>query len=150
LASDPFPWRTSRKGVPFAGQVRLVVEATRKGHVHQARALVCNQAACALEPEHASGQFGRNTNGIAKTLTEMAPAITDFICELLDWYQSVGLLESFPRPRNLGLHPSWIKLRDKRPVQHGEPLLPRIGHQKHLHEIAGAVSPDLGETQNER
>src|SRR5262249_48432709 len=110
--------------------MRLVVVAARNGDVCQARPLVRNEAARALESEHTGGKFWRNTDHISKALTEMTPAIADLIRELVDWHRPMGFRQSSPRPRDFGLRTGRVELRDKCPVQHGKPLLPRIGPEK--------------------
>jgi len=61
-----------------------VVIAALNRDLYQARPLVGNEATCTLEPEHTGGQFGATPIAVSKTLSEMPPAIADFIRELLD------------------------------------------------------------------
>jgi len=70
--------------------------------------------------------------------------------ETLDRHRTVRLLQSLPRPGDLRPRICRVELRDKRPVQGGEPLAPRTGREQHFDEISGAVSPDIGEIQDER
>lgn len=79
--------------------MRLVAVAARNRDVCQARPLVRNEAARALEPEHTGGQFGRNTDRVSKALTEMPPAIADFMRELLDRHRPGGFSPVFPTPK---------------------------------------------------
>src|SRR5713226_3798918 len=111
---------------------------------------VPDQPAGALESEHASSRFGRHADGVSKAVAEMPPAIACFVRQKLDRYGSVRFPQSLPRPGDLGPRTCRVELRDKRPVQDGEPLAPRTGREQHLDEISGAVSPDIGEIQDER
>ena len=112
--------------------------------------LVHDQPACALEPEHAGSGFGRHADRVSKSAAEVPPAPAYFVRESLDRHRPVGFLQSLPRPSDFGLWTGSVELRDKRPIQDRKALAPRIGREKHLDEISGAVSPDIGEINDER
>jgi hypothetical protein len=61
--------------------------------VWQTRPVVRNEAACAFEPEHPGGRFGRNADRVSKAFTEMPPAIADFVRQKLDRFEALALLK---------------------------------------------------------
>ena len=130
--------------------MRLVAVAASGRNVRQPQLLVRNETACPLKPKHSGGQFWRNTDHVSKTFTEIPPAITNFIRELLNRHGPMALRQSFPCPGDFGLLAQRVELRRKCPVQDGEALVPGIGAKKHLDELFGLVPPDIEEVHNER
>src|SRR5262249_9364643 len=126
----------------------LVVVAAGKRDVRQARPLVRDEAAGAFKSKHTGGGLGCNSDRFAKTVTEMPPAIADFIREALDRDGPVRFPQSLPCPGDFRPLAGWAELRQKRLVQHGEPFSPSTGREQRLDQIPGAVSPDIGEIQD--
>src|SRR2546427_11607179 len=54
------------------------------------------------------------------------------------------VFSSLRQAQVISLWVGWAKLRKKRPIQDREALAPRAGREKHLDEISGTVSPDIG------
>ena len=113
--------------------MRLIVVAAHYRNLRQAQPIVRNETAGSLEPQQAGNQFWRNTDHLSETLTEMPPAITDFIRKLLNRHRPVAFRQSFPRPRDLTLWAEWVELRDKCSVENGEALVPGMGTKKRFY-----------------
>src|SRR5580658_8795654 len=130
--------------------MRLVVVTALGRDVRQAQSPLRNETACPLEPEYSGGRFGRNTDCVSKTLTEIPPAITDFPRQLPNRHRPMAFRQPFPCPADFRLGAKQVELRSERPVQDGEALVPGMGANKPLDETFSSVVPDIGEAENER